>query len=837
MSSSSESVPPPGETLAPEGWRASLWLLLLLIPPVILFAPHLLGRQILLSGDTFYYFYPYRYTLWQGLQQGVLPVWESSALSGNPFCANPQANCYYPLSLLYLLPDFFRAYQASVFVHLTLGGMGVALWLARRGHSRAAALLAGGLWQVGGTTLSMVNRLDKLESLTWWGFALFYLEMILQQRRQGSRVSPGAIVGLSVSLSLQLLAGGLELVLMTGVSLGMVWGLSLPLWSWTAWRQRWSALPALLLVGVLALGLTAVQWVPLLELMGLSNRAQGLPLQKALELSMAPGDLWGFLAPRLFFEPDRMTFLQAAGTSPAPRYYYGLYLGLVPLLLVLCGVGRGLQARETRRDTLLSLLLLALGITMALGSYNPLYSMAYKLVPGISAIRFPEKFLAFTGMAMLPLLARGLDELLQDRRLWRLTFGLVTAGMLLFFGAGLAVLKLWALVLSLTSPGQTVSLEGRLWPGLGVLPPEAWLQWLRHIQPSLSLSLVVAWAVLGLLGLVVGKRALSERFSQLMLGISAVLLIGEVGVFNQGLNLSVDRSFLEQAPALARTLQTQLRGARVHILPLYTGQSLDDMQPEDTAVDSYARLRELLYPSLGQIYDIPYGDGPRALRLREQGRAFAPLVGASLDQQLQGLQQLGVPALVVKGRANVEALSALARQRPGLTRVSAAGELELWRVPDVAPRAWLKPDALAAVPGSGKTSLGESTPILIWSPTAGHILGYQSRDGGVGLEISAAGEGAAGWVVLPQAWYPGWEARLDGLPVTCQRVNGYQLGVRVTAGWHSLELQFCPRHQSLTSGVSLLTACVLAGLMGMRRRWVTASAQRSAAGVVRGHSA
>ena len=51
---------------------------------------------------------------------------------------------------------------------------------------------------------------------------------------------------------------------------------------------------------------------------------------------------------------------------------------------------------------------------------------------------------------------------------------------------------------------------------------------------------------------------------------------------------------------------------------------------------------------------------------------------------------------------------------------------------------------------------------------------------------------AAGFVVVNEAWYPGWEARVDGEPTALRRANSLVMAVRVPPGAHRIALAFRP---------------------------------------------
>jgi hypothetical protein len=83
-------------------------------------------------------------------------------------------------------------------------------------------------------------------------------------------------------------------------------------------------------------------------------------------------------------------------------------------------------------------------------------------------------------------------------------------------------------------------------------------------------------------------------------------------------------------------------------------------------------------------------------------------------------------------------------------------------------------------------------------------------------------EGATpGWVVVSDAWFPGWEARVDEAPTVVLRANGFGRAVAVPAG--SSEVEFVYRPAGFRTGMFLasiggigVAACLLAARFGPR---------------------
>ena len=82
------------------------------------------------------------------------------------------------------------------------------------------------------------------------------------------------------------------------------------------------------------------------------------------------------------------------------------------------------------------------------------------------------------------------------------------------------------------------------------------------------------------------------------------------------------------------------------------------------------------------------------------------------------------------------------------------------------------------------------------------------------IEVDAPG---AGWLVVNEAWYPGWQSTVDGEPVATWRGNAMMRAVQVPAGTHRVTMRFLPadglRWRWILAGSWLATLLLLAGGM------------------------
>jgi hypothetical protein len=300
-------------------------LALLLLLPLLLFAPVVLGSKTLLPADNLFIFEPYRAAadelgvgvpqnpllndlilenyVWkqfivEAFQNQELPLWNPYIFAGHPFLANGQHSALYPLSIVFYVLPLWRAYGVFTWLQLGLAGMFAYLLARVLGIRRLGGLICGITFQFSGFLVVSVVHPMIIAGASWLPFILAMVELIVQQRPALGRrpaTLPWALLG-ALGLGCQMLAGHAEntyfVLLITG---------AYALWrlisesanqriskSWWGGSQR--AMIWLVVMLSLGLALGAVQFVPLYEVATTSFRAGGgaASLQQVLGWAYPP---------------------------------------------------------------------------------------------------------------------------------------------------------------------------------------------------------------------------------------------------------------------------------------------------------------------------------------------------------------------------------------------------------------------------------------------------------------------------------------------------------------------------------------------------------------------
>lgn len=523
---------------------------------------------ILVGVDVFGYFYPYRAHAAQVIRQGHLPLWNPYLFMGVPFLANSQAGVLYPLNLVLNCLSTARQVSWSIILHVTLAG--VFAYLYARSSLRLspwAAMLAGLVFAGGGFVGAQVEHVNQLNASAWLPLLLLLYDQAVGGA--GQTVGRSAALLGGVVVGVQFLAGHTQSSYICLVGLGVYALVSLG----TVARQDKRLAPAavrhlgvLFLMIAIGLGLAAAQLVPTWELSQLSVRAGGLPYREAASFSLKPRLLAYTLLP-----PFGVDLSQVFGSEAFTEFV--AYLGVLPLLLAGLGI---LHGCNQRRPALIAIT--GLGLFLALGGYNPVYYLLYKLVPGIGLFRAPARWMLLYAFGGAMLAGVGLDAM---RNAQGTMHNLRRAGLVVVVVVGAGALLL------LARPGwRTVVVWGALTViGVGLI---LWRRrgWLPVYLVLVCLELLVAgWA------LPYNHPTAPEAITSLRTAPAHILAAEQNG---------------EPYRFLSMSGITYDPGDLAEIQQIFAGQL-----PERAIYDYIvaAKRKEILAPNLPLLYRIPSVDG------------------------------------------------------------------------------------------------------------------------------------------------------------------------------------------------------------------------------------
>ena len=359
-------------------WRFALLLALLISAA---FPQVLLGLETFVIRDYGFFAYPLAHFQQECFRHGELPFWNPCNNCGVPFLAQWNTMPLYPLSLIYLLLPLQWSLSFFCLFHLWFAGVGMYFLARRWADNNFAAAFAGVAFAFNGLTLNLLMWPSHIATLSWMPWVV--LAVGLAWREGGPKIILAAFTG-----ALQMLAGGPEIIFLT-------WILLLALWT-QQWVQGESPRRAMLwrfpLVVGLVIALAAAQLLPFLDLAAHSQRSAGYADTR---WSM-PG--WGWVN---FLVPMAFGFTRTEGVFLQYDQFWtsSYYLGIGTLWLALLAVW---TIRERRVQLLGAMAMMA--VILALGENTFVYPALRKIIPQLSLMTYPIKYVILAAF-LAPLLA------------------------------------------------------------------------------------------------------------------------------------------------------------------------------------------------------------------------------------------------------------------------------------------------------------------------------------------------------------------------------------------------------------------------------------------------
>jgi hypothetical protein len=382
--------------------------------------------------------------LQRSVRAGAWPLWRPLLMSGQPFAANPLNKVWYPPQWFVLLLPVTLHLNVMIWLHLVWAGVGMRAFGRLLGLGVAAASVIGATYGFAPRLAAATGagHLDIVYAAAWCPWVLWAVHRAILG--EGSVWKRGATLGLMCALCF-----------LADVRLSLfVFGVGAVLGVWLMWRtsppgllsatQRGgedianisrpaSTVRVIALALLFAIGLTAVQWLPLIELTPYLSRG-GMTQGDAGVFSLQPVSLVGVLF------PDRGGFHETM-----------VYVGIPVLILAVIGF-----ASSPRRHAIWGIVAL-LSTLFALGNHGFLWPLLVRIAPQLLWFRVPSRAWIVVVVAVTVLSGSGLEAIIERSRRRERQFRLAGAFLMivgLALGVGTSALPL--------RPGALIATMGGL---------------------------------------------------------------------------------------------------------------------------------------------------------------------------------------------------------------------------------------------------------------------------------------------------------------------------------------------------------------------------------------
>lgn len=758
------------------------------------FAWPLLAGRTYFFRDLYFWSFPQRERLSELVHAGTLPLWDSLVYGGQPLLGNVQYFVLYPTSLLALVLPAVTAVNLEIALHFALCAAASYALARAIGMPTASSALAGVVFTFAGVTLSYGNLLGRLLATPHTALLLLFWHRFLAERRR-QWFALAAAAG-----ALQVFAASAEQVAFSTL-LAAAWGIVYPYPASSGPRSRRLLFAAALAAAVI--GLTAVQTLPMVELVRHSWRGAGMASFERGMWSVDPRRLPELLVPGFFGDTDTLRETDYWGAAVEDQGFpmlLSIYFGVTVLVLALTGTFSRTDGPLPRGVARLLGGVLFGAMLFSLGRFLPTGGLFDPTLLLGGVFRYPVKFFFAAPLPAGLLAAQGAEAAWRCARTRRrLAAALGSAALLLaLFAAGLR----W------DAPfGDTFARLFFRRNGIAGLEPLAG----RLLHAALFAGTAAALLLLG-------RASAARAAPALLCGLVAL----DLSTAGRRLNPTAPRELLTRVPPLAEAVR---RGVG-------SGRFYRDRNPRDLALSApsnrirwrYQWNRETLafytaagfgIPSILQIsadgLDLARHERLTETFLRLPWERRIPILSAASVRLF-----LTADAVAAEGIERVAEVPNASNRTFSLyrnTRAARRAELvHFWRAaasPEQAIRAMLVPGFdprrhAVIEGGTPPPPRGPCpAPLVLTVSFSPNLQRWKTRSS------------CAGYLVLSEPFAPGWRASVDGRTVALLPANGLFSAVYLPPGEHEVTRAYRPL--SLLAG-AVISAATLAALLAWALR-------------------
>ncbi len=357
-----------------------------------------LGPDLIIGGgDNLFFFIPIR-KLWIQISQSFsFPLWNPHANMGMPLFATVQPAIFYPFSWFYFLFSFNSVFNLTIVFHYSLAGFFMYLLARSWRCGPEGAAVSAFSFMFSGYLFSVHRYLSTLLPVVWVPLLLllFFSGILKKDKRY--------IVLASLVASVMIFSGGVETCYQIFPLLGIIGLFPNLLFEGDFENEFWVRFKLLTLFGIILAGVAAVQLAPTLELSHWSIRRYGLGEYEANVWSLKLKDLF------LFFTLDFYGYFgNTESYFSEQNWLQTLYIGLPSFLLAIYSFRRF----KNKSWTIVSIV--AISILLSLGKNAFLFPFLRENLPLFDSFRYPVKFIFPTILAISICAGIGFDQLKKD---------------------------------------------------------------------------------------------------------------------------------------------------------------------------------------------------------------------------------------------------------------------------------------------------------------------------------------------------------------------------------------------------------------------------------------
>jgi len=715
----------------------------------------LLYGKVIFWGTASLQFIPWYQFFFDSLLQGDFPLWNPYNGMGVPFIANHQSAVFYPINwvlfIFYLLghvEGLSFGVTLLIPLHLFIGGLGIMRILEKFEISNFSQLMGGLLFAFSGYILTRLSFISMVWTYAWLPWVIFMCLQLKPINHQGSLTK---LIKLSIFLSLQLLAGHAQ----TSYYTIMFGGIVVLFYNFNTFYSQIKKFVVYISATILSIIVSAVQIFPTAEFLMQSQRSTEVGYEFAVSLSLWPARLLTILFGNFWGNPNYGRFL-SGGNFWEENLYAGVFpvVTLIILIWVLFWKTRKRQIPDKQKKVIPFLFaILVFSLLFSFGKFFPLFPFLYKYIPTFSLFQAPVRFLIIYFFAFSLLFGFGVNVWILSKFNHKKTIIILVVFGTLFF------LSLFGKIFQQTIPDALInsilvgSIPGLFFGFLTLIKDKSWIN-LSQIKMIFGVIMI---------GDLLFHNFLWENFQ-------SVNIFANINQKQE--NSEHERVFIRDQDENFLKFNVFFRPDRLQ--PLVNYEKIPpDFIPETNLLNyRYAMINN--FDPLQPIKYTEFWNWLNDLGVDEQ-IAINSMVGANRIVEIDPNSLDFISEKTIDAKALVQWYGCEVSSDEEETLAT----LLAYEIEDPENRCVFVDDLSNTI--SSEEFSGEPAQITFSTPSVNSIVVDYTSDN-------------AGWIVIRQNWFPGWEAILDGKEaLTIENVDYLFQGVIVPAGKHSIEFTYKPK--------------------------------------------
>lgn len=747
------------------------------------------------GNDQVRLFYPGRTLSNESIQSGHFPLWNPYIFSGSPHIANFQSAVFYPLNIFYFFMPQIDAWSMITIMPFILGFIGTYVFLRSISCTKEASIIGGIAFAFCGyiATWSQENA-AAAQSALWLPFILFGIHALIHTRKYRYML---LLVGAIAASFL----GGFMQITFYALALSFCYGI---FEICTSERSKKVSSILLLISFIAGILICSVQLLPSAEAFKNSSRGETSVWYLFEDYLLPVTFLFHIFYPDLHGNPGTYSYF-------SPGFYHEkiLYIGVIPLIFVFFALFGNLKNKYVRFFTAGS------ALTILLTIVSPFTIWFFHLPVPLITTFLPSRIFYLSSFCLAVLAALGITLYQQNSYRQTIKQLLIAIATVVFF---MSIPLLYVILGTLSLKGNHTGQQ--LYEQINII-----MNW-KEISPNFF-AVMQKNIILPLLFLISGTAVILFPWRKKTIYILIVLCA--VGQFYFLYKYAVlgRREFIYPDHFIFDFLHEKQEVLPIRFLAF--GKPI---------IGNVASPKKMLTPE-GLDAVFPYRYGQLTFATRNEGTLIKDIPRIEVV-----LSDLSEPDSILRNRKRLRLASLLGVKYfffhldPPLTEKDLVNKFPsdrfplLWKRDNwyayentyVLPRAFFAQDYKVLPDGQEmvnaffaeafdprKTILLEENVVSDLSlmsdtPVNGKVTTLSYENERIVFETATERDAL---LFLSDNDYPGWEARVDGLPTKIYRANYTFRAVTVPKGNHVVSFEYKPISFRYGLSISLITGLIL----------------------------